>query len=277
MTIESKIKSLEKLLEKANEIKKEDSDDPDFKIWKNLVIRTLMKVYGDESFPVKEFKNLRFYYNPVISFLGDDHSRDHIIAFRRDFATAKKFISSLIEELKEEHQELGSVTAEKEVVRTVSKVFISHSSFDRDFVEEIIDILETIGLSSDNIFCSSFDGYGIDLGENFLERLRNELDETILVLFILSENFYKSPICLCEMGATWIKTNEHIPILIPPFDFKDIQGVIPLTQGFRINDPMKLNLFREKIEILFGLKAIDVSSWERKRDRTLGRINDILK
>ncbi len=132
-------------------------------------------------------------------------------------------------------------------------------------------------MRSDFIFCSSFEGYGIDLGENFLERIKNELNENILVLFILSQNFYESPISLCEMGATWIKTNEHIPILIPPFDFKDIQGVIPLTQGFKINDSLKLNLFKEKIQKLFGLAPIDNSSWERKRDRMLTRINVKLK
>lgn len=74
------------------------------------------------------------------------------------------------------------------------------------------------------------------------------------------------------MGATWIKTNEHIPILVPPFDYKDIKGVIPLTQGFKITEPLKLNLFKEKIEKTFKLKPIDFSSWERKRDRILKRL-----
>jgi hypothetical protein len=43
-----------------------------------------------------------------------------------------------------------------------------------------------------------------------------------------------------EMGATWIKTNEHVPILIPHCDFKNVQGVIPLTQGFKITDSLKI-------------------------------------
>jgi len=55
-------------------------------------------------------------------------------------------------------------------------------------------------------------------------------------------------------------------------DYKDIKGVIPLTQGFKINEPLKLNLFKHKIEELFGLEPIDFSTWERKRDRILGRI-----
>jgi len=77
---------------------------------------------------------------------------------------------------------------------------------------------------------------------------------------------------LCEMGATWIKTSEHIPILIPPFDFENIKGVIPLTQGFKINDSLKLNLFKEKLEKVFDINPIDFTSWERKRDRIIKRI-----
>jgi len=274
MTTDKKIQLLEKLLEKASEIKRESSSDPDFKIWKNLVERTLMKIFGDDAFEVNEFRKLKFFYSPVISFLGDDHTNEHLRCFRRDFDTSKKLITSYLEELREEKiSESKSEPKSNKSTSTINKVFISHSSKDKVYVEEIIDIIETIGLNSSQIFCSSFDGYGIDLGENFLERIKEELDENILVLFVLSENFYQSPVCLCEMGATWIKTNEHIPILIPPFDFKDIQGVIPLTQGFKINDSLKLNLFKEKIEKLFGLTPIDNSVWERKRDRNLARIS----
>jgi hypothetical protein len=277
MTIETKIKQLEKLLGQTSTIQKEDSSDPDFKIWKNLVERTLIKIYEDKSFQVIEFKKLLFFYNPTFYSLGDDFTSEHRERFRRDLTTAKKTISSYISELKDELEEIKDVQPQIQTDKKINKIFISHSSSDKEFVEELIDILETIGLHNNQIFCSSFEGYGIDLGENFLERIKNELDENILVLFILSTNFYSSPICLCEMGATWIKTNEHIPILIPPFDFKDIQGVVPLTQGFKINDSLKLNLFKEKITNVFNLTLIDNSTWERKRDRILKRLEKKIK
>lgn len=277
MTFEYKIKQLEKLLEKSSEIKREDSDDPDFKIWRDLVLRTLMKIFGDNSHQVKQFRGLKFFYNPMMSYLGADHTAEHLRCFRADFATAKKYIASLIEELQEEAKDAINATVKNSSVQTITKVFISHSSSDKSFVEELIDLLETIGLESTQIFCSSFPGYGIDLGEDFLTRLREELNERILVLFVLSKNFYDSPISLCEMGATWVKTNEHIPILIPPFSFKDIQGVIPLTQGFMIDDSLKLNLFKNKIEETFALNPIDYSTWERKRDRALTRIKIMIQ
>jgi len=269
MTVTNQIGSLKKLLNKASKITREDSSDPDFKVWKNLVERTLIKVFGSESFELDEFRKLKFFYNPMISYLGEDYSSEHLRCFRRDFEIAKKQIALYIEEFEEAPQIVESKHTEQS---GVNKVFISHSTKDKDYVEELIDILETIGVKSTQIFCSSFEGYGIDLGENFLERIKNELNEEVLVLFVLSENFYSSPVCLCEMGATWIKTSEHIPILIPPFDFENIKGVIPLTQGFKINDSLKLNLFKEKLEKVFDINPIDFTSWERKRDRIIKRI-----
>jgi len=135
------------------------------------------------------------------------------------------------------------------------KLFISHSSKDSLYVEQLIDIIENIGVPSDNIFCSSFEGYGIQLGEDFLARLKKELNNNVLVVFVLSNNFYSSPISLCEMGATWMQTSEHLPILIPPFDFENVKGVIPSTQGMKINDKNKLNSFKEKLEDFFSIES----------------------
>jgi hypothetical protein len=161
-------------------------------------------------------------------------------------------------------------------MKKFSRIFISHSSKDRKYVAEIIELLETIGVKSNEIFCSSFEGYGIALGEDFLETLKKELNNDILVIFILSNNFYKSPISLCEMGATWVKTNVHIPILIPPFSFEKIKGVIKNTQGIKLDESLQLNLLKENLEKSFNLSPINQTIWESKRNRVLGRINSFI-
>jgi hypothetical protein len=278
MTNEKKIEFLKRLIEKSKDVVNKSSSDPNFKVWKNNVERTFMKVFGEDSHEVKEFKKLKFFYSPKMYTLGSDFTQNHIRCFNRDFDITIKQINSYIEELELEQEPEEEKNDNVEIkAKSVNKVFISHSSNDSTIVEEMIEVLETVGLRSEQIFCSSFENYGIDLGENFLERIKTELDSNVLVIFILSKNFYASPVSLCEMGATWIKTNIHIPVLIPPFDYKDIEGVIPLTQGFKINEPLKLNLFKQKIEELFGLDSIDLSTWERKRDRILGRIEQEIK
>lgn len=156
--------------------------------------------------------------------------------------------------------------------KKLNRIFISHSSENLKEVGALIDLIECIGIKSSQIFCSSFSGYGVKLGENFLERIKTELNDEILVLFILSKNFYESPICLCEMGATWVKTNKHIPILIPPFSFREVKGVFPLTNGMNITDKDKLNLLKETLETDFSLKNISTTIWEKKRTTFLETI-----
>ncbi len=159
----------------------------------------------------------------------------------------------------------------------LKKIFISHAKKDKEIIEELIDLLESIGVNSTQIFCSSFEGYGIPLGDNFLDKIKQELSSEVLVLFVITNNFYESKVCLCEMGAAWALSKGHIPIVVPPLSYSDIQGVIPLTQGLLVNDVSKLNSLKEKLEQDFGLQQINLNSWERKRDKYIRNINKLIE
>ncbi|MBO3657849.1 toll/interleukin-1 receptor domain-containing protein [Acinetobacter haemolyticus] len=150
----------------------------------------------------------------------------------------------------------------------LKKIFISHATADKEIVELFIDLLEDIGLKSNQIFCSSFEGYGIPLGEDFLDRIKQELSSDVIVLFIITNNFYQSKVCLCEMGAAWALSKGHIPIVVPPLSYSDIKGVIPMTQGLLINDLPKLNSLKDKLEQDFKIEEkVGANIWERKRKK----------
>lgn len=275
MNTEQKILALNKLLEKSKDVKIENSSDPEFKSWKNLCERTFVRIFGENSKEVEQFNDLDFYYNTSFWVGGVDYSEDHLRCFRRDYKILIKTITSLIEELQDvgESETIENVASKK----IYERIFISHSSKDKDIVEELIDIIESIGVNPSQIFCSSFEGYGISLGANFLEVIKAEINKNVLVLFVLSENFYSSPVSLCEMGATWALSKEHVPIIVPPFTFDRIEGVIPLTQGLSINDELQLNLLRDKIIDMFQINSQPIAAWERKRDRVVMRINQKIK
>jgi hypothetical protein len=275
MNNQEKVKRLNKLIEKSQELKVEDHDDSDFKIWKYLCDRTLIQVFGEYSKEHNHFRNIDFNYAGYMSSYGD-YTDEHLRCFRDGF-------KMLIASIEHYRDELEEITDKKVVVveskleakstNKINKVFISHASKDAEVVEAVIDMLEDIGVESNQIFCTSFEGYGIDLGENFLDTIKVELSSDTLVLFILSESFYKSPICMCEMGAVWALSKEHIPVLVPPLTYSDIKGVIPLTQGLILTDSLKLNSFKEKIEKVFAIEnKLSFSTWERKRDRACARI-----
>lgn len=155
---------------------------------------------------------------------------------------------------------------------TFKKIFISHSSKDRDYVTLFVDLLRDMGIEKEKIFCTSVQGYGSDIGENFLERIRKELDSTVIVIFILTHNFYNSPMCLSEVGATWIKTNLFYPVVIPPFSFGEIKDPIGKEQGIDLTNYAQLNDLKGRLEKILDLKEVYYNDWERKRNSFIEQI-----
>jgi len=78
------------------------------------------------------------------------------------------------------------------------------------------------------------------------------------------------------MDAAWITTREHVPILIPPFDFDQVKGVFPNSHGMKINDRAAYTSLHEKITEYFSLAPIKPAPWERARDRVVDRIEKSL-
>jgi len=169
-------------------------------------------------------------------------------------------------------EEFNQMDAENKI----NRIFISHSSIEKDYADAIVRLLTDMKVPESKIFCSSVKGFGIKPGENIISYLKQQLNDKVLVLFLLSESFYNSKYCLCEMGATWIKTNEHIPIIIPPFTFKDIEGVITGTQGLTICCKEDINSLKDKITELLNLEPVNLNIWESRRDEFLDKINKVI-
>ncbi|MGI8282098.1 toll/interleukin-1 receptor domain-containing protein [Bacillus mycoides] len=159
----------------------------------------------------------------------------------------------------------------------IEKIFISHSSKDVKYVEALVELLNDIGIKKDqkSIFCSSLASYGIPHGESIYDFLKKELNnKNVMVLFVLSDNYYGSAPCLNEMGAAWITSKEYTTILTPNFDFKNISGAIDPTKiSFKMNDSIGLNNFRDKINTVFGLEEVNYQIWEKDRIKFLNNIS----
>ncbi|MES2704221.1 MAG: hypothetical protein V4649_16390 [Bacteroidota bacterium] len=213
----------------------------------------------------------------------------HMSKVNENKITLNGIIDDLIEDSVERntYSNVGEIvydvieTADRDFVRQNSgiakgnrkKIFISHASKDEAKIRPLIDLIEGIGVPHNDIFYSSHPAYGINLGEDIFESLKSVLNSEILALFLLSDNFYKSAICMCEMGAVWIKTNKQIPILIPPFDYSEIKGVFPNSLAIKLNDKDQLNNLKITIEERFKLTPIHPSRWEEKRGEYLTKVN----
>lgn len=174
-------------------------------------------------------------------------------------------------------------TNEAETTKSM-KIFISHSSKDLTFVQALVDLFEDIGLNEENMFCSSIPGYNIPLDKNIYDYLKEQFQNYNLhVIFVLSDNYYSSPVSLAEMGAAWILQQRYTSVLLPQFNFKDIKGVIDQIRisikldSEKMELKARLNELRNTLIEEFGLRSSLNSQniWERNRDKFIDKINSI--
>jgi len=158
-------------------------------------------------------------------------------------------------------------------------LFLSHSSKDSEIVGEILHLFEIIGLhKKTQIFCSSFEGYDIPLAENIYEYLKYELNKNLLGLFIISEDFYDSKYCMCEMGAIWAQSKDSLPLVIPPLSCGNLEpeGILSSIKSGVITEKKTLNKLKDFICTYFNIKKPDNYIWEKYRDEFIAEIIKII-
>lgn len=137
------------------------------------------------------------------------------------------------------------------------KIFISHSSKDKNFGNFLVELLRSLGVKENEITFTSNIAYGIPIGQNIFNWLKSQITENPFVIYLLSEEYYKSVACLNEMGAAWIIENEHAAIFTPNFNLssKEFQGgaLDPREIGFYINDEYRILAFIHHLSTKFEI------------------------
>ena len=170
----------------------------------------------------------------------------------------------------------------QENVNKPPKIFISHSSGDKKYVSELIQLLEDMGLNQTQVFCSSVAGYDMQISVDIYEFLRDQFKEYNLhVFFIHSKNYYESAISLNEMGAAWVLRNNYTSFLLPGFGFEEMKGVVNDSSiAIKLDTDVidvrhKLNQLYDKLVSEFVLTRIADARWEQKRDRFITAITEL--
>ncbi|RED76029.1 toll/interleukin-1 receptor domain-containing protein [Cohnella phaseoli] len=103
------------------------------------------------------------------------------------------------------------------------KIFISHSSLDNRLVNPLMDLIQTqFGLTRSNFFNTSDEE--LQAGGQWIEEIKQGMHDSSLVLPVITPNYLESAFCLCELGATWVKSADLIPIIVPPLDYKALNA-----------------------------------------------------
>ena len=158
------------------------------------------------------------------------------------------------------------------------KVFISHSTTDSNLALILVDFLTSLGLSSDDIFCTSNSG-SLEAGKNFIELIRKNVLHCKVVIFLMSERFFMSSFCLTELGAAWALNQEIVPIIVPPITSKEynqtpLLGIQALNIG---NADFALTLVNELLTKGVLANNHDFVEWYKKINDLTITINKEIK
>lgn len=163
------------------------------------------------------------------------------------------------------------------------KIFVSHASADVEYVEKLVDLFIDMGVREDQIFCTSVPGFGIPQGEDIYDYLRKQFNEYNLhVIFVLSNNYYRSVASMNEMGAAWALYNKYTIVLLPGFGYKEIDGAInPRQIALKLDDREELvqemlGQIKRNLAEEFKLPDIADTRWESKRDSFIKEVNEIV-
>lgn len=144
-----------------------------------------------------------------------------------------------------------------------SRVFITHSSLDRDIALGLVDAVRLgTGLSHENVFCSSIEGYDVPTGDDFVRYIREQLARTRLVVPLITPAYLDSVFCMWELGAAWVREVRLLPILAPTLKPADLPGLLATTQVRQLDSKRGLNEIAQTAAVMVGGR-VNQDLWER--------------
>jgi hypothetical protein len=161
-------------------------------------------------------------------------------------------------------------------MKSPNTVFISHAAEDRALADALSDLLIAgIGLTHDQIFCTSLAGLGIPAGTDFKAFIQKELENSSVVIALLTPNYYASAFCLCELGGTWVLSKDFLPFVTPLAGFGDLKAVLKGVQAIRLNEDSALDEMRDRLQLLTATPTT-TPRWSMKKAKFLSELNDTL-
>lgn len=151
-------------------------------------------------------------------------------------------------------------------------IFISHATANEpitgDFVSMILE--QGIGISPKDIFFSSSSDQGVPTGHNFIGHIKQRVQKCAVLIAWITDDFLKSPFCLCELGAAWAHLPEgsFIPIVqFPSFGkvpspINSVQGLLMTSASYNTS----MNKLRDDLNQLLALTPHSTDRWERHRN-----------
>lgn len=254
------------------------SSSPEFQAWKVKVERFLISEYGDESYEIKEFKNILF---SLIVYTPGTPQSEFVAACKSGLERAKAILSTYLDDLEEIEvgEGLEDVNNGENLVKPI--ILLSHRSTDKKYGDAIEKLLSSIGIENNQLIYTSHPLHKIPLDKNIYEYLRESFGRKIFVIVLWSNEYLDSPACLNEMGAMWVMQSDYTNMYVPTFDFsnpKYYQCAVDKNKMGAVldgSDNCKASMveLKNKLVDMFELR-IDESQWIFSLDQFMKDISE---
>ena len=159
---------------------------------------------------------------------------------------------------------------EKPLVQNRKKIFISHSSKDKDIIKDFTNLVLGlgIGISSEDIFCTSIEDMTMKNGEDIRQHIKTNILTADYSFLMISQNYKTSEICLNEMGAVWTANNRVKYYILPNSGFEHIGWLNEVNKAEKLFNPIALDALRKELLEYYNLPDNGIT-WSTKREEFL--------
>lgn len=147
------------------------------------------------------------------------------------------------------------------------KVFISHCSKDKPIIDEFVDkvLRLSCGFKTSEIIYTSREDTGVGLGDGIPQFIKENLLSSSLVLFMISDNYKQSEVCLNEMGAAWALEKKIVSVVLPHCSFDSLGWLTSLEKAVKMNSSEGLDILYSML-VRTGQNVVD---WNRQKEAFL--------
>jgi hypothetical protein len=144
------------------------------------------------------------------------------------------------------------------------KVFISHSSKDRELVQRLVELLRvSLNLAAGDIRCTSLEGYRQRAGADTDAAIRAEIEEAQVMVAVISKRSLKSLYVVFELGARWATKKSLFPVLAPWSDSSILGRPLSALNTLRCDSAGDLQQLVSDIGTQLNVKPDTAAAYQR--------------
>ena len=168
------------------------------------------------------------------------------------------------EPLKSKQHDINSSQVSRTTISPSVRIFISHSSTDRELAALLVDLLKfSLNLPAEAIRCTSVEGHRLAGGAETDSALRKDIRECEAFVGLISATSIESAYVLFELGARWGAERHLLLLLAPTADAAILRGPLSGLNALRCSIAADLQQMIHEIAAVLKISVEKPAAYQR--------------